>query len=126
MTSGQKAHRARIDDALAAWMADPRWDFDEDRFDRLARELFAYQFEQCPAYARFCSARGVEPQGVDSWRQIPAVPAGAFKEVRLACFAEDTTIKTFRTSGTSQARRGELHLDTLELYEASLTASLAM
>lgn len=122
---GDRVHRARIDAAVSAWMAETRWDFDGRRFDRLARELFAYQFEQCPPYARFCSARGIEPNAIDSWRQIPAVPAGAFKEVRLACFPEDTTLKTFRTSGTSHTRRGELHLDTLALYEASLTASLS-
>ena len=32
-------------------------------------------------------------------------------------------MKTFRTSGTALAKRGELHLDTLSLYEASLVPS---
>src|SRR5208337_3091990 len=32
----------------------------------------------------------------------------------------------FRTSGTSLARRGELHLDTLTLYEASVLPSFVV
>jgi hypothetical protein len=52
------------------------------------------------------------------------VPTGAFKEMALRCFSEKATIKTFRTSGTSGQARGELHLDTLALYEASLLRTL--
>ena len=55
---------------------------------------------------------------------MTAVPTGAFKEVALRGFPAECTVATFRTSGTSSERRGELHLDTLELYEASLLANL--
>jgi len=55
---------------------------------------------------------------------VPAVPTGAFKEFALRCFPAEATCKTFRTSGTTTERRGELLLDTLRLYEASLLASL--
>jgi len=58
-----------------------------------------------------------------SWREIPAVPTGAFKELPLRCFPPERALHVFRTSGTSLARRGELQLDTLALYEASLRAS---
>ena len=51
------------------------------------------------------------------------LPTGAFKEVALRGFSAERTRKTFRTSGTSTERRGELHLDTLALYEASLLPS---
>ena len=64
------------------------------------------------------------PASVEHWRQVPAVPAGAFKELALRSFPEANTVKTFRTSGTSGQKQGELHLDTLGLYEASLMASL--
>jgi hypothetical protein len=52
--------------------------------------------------------------------QIPAVPTSALKEVELRCFPAEYTEHRFRTSGTSTDVRGTLHLDTLELYEASL------
>lgn len=96
---------------------------DETRFDVLARELFAYQATHCEAYGRFCNARGMTPDRVTHWREIPPVPSGAFKELTLRSFPADRTRHVFRTSGTATARRGELHLDTLALYEASLLPS---
>jgi acyl-CoA synthetase (AMP-forming)/AMP-acid ligase II len=101
-------------------MAEPLWGDDEERFEEIARLLFAHQFEACAPYRRFCEGRGVTPAALESWRAIPAVPTGSFKEVALRSFPPERTVHTFRTSGTSTPLRGELHLDTLALYEASL------
>jgi len=117
--------RQALDAEILAWMAERPWQPDESRFERLARAVFGHQFRHCAPYQRFCLGRGVTPETLDDWRHIPAVPAGAFKEMPLRSFAPERTCKTFRTSGTSGAGpRGELHLDTLALYEASLLASL--
>jgi hypothetical protein len=116
--------RAAIDRDVMAWIAERPWRDDEVRFDRLARRIFAFQHAHCPAYGRFCAVRGATPDTIDGWRSIPAVPTGAFKEIALRCFPSDRTVKTFRTSGTTGEQRGALHLDTLDLYEASLLASL--
>lgn len=105
-------------------MREPSWTADDERFDSLAQSLFAFQFSHCGAYARFCVARGVTPERVRHWREIPPVPTGAFKEAPLRCFSATATCKTFRTSGTAAQQRGELHLDTLEPYEASLLATI--
>jgi hypothetical protein len=52
----------------------------EDDFDRLVRDVFAHQFRFIPAYRRLCELAGVSaPADVGSWREIPPVPAGAFK-----------------------------------------------
>ena len=51
------------------------------------------------------------------------MPTGAFKELPLRCFPAERRVHVFRTSGTALARRGELELDTLALYEASLVPS---
>jgi hypothetical protein len=120
----QKTSRAALDSEILEWMRETPWQHDETRFDSLALRLFAHQFEACVPYARYCRSQGSVPGEVASWRDIPAVPTGAFKEVRLAGFDPASTCKIFRTSGTSIARRGELHLDTLALYETSLEASL--
>ena len=117
------SERVAIERELLAWMREEPGRDDEARFERLALSLFAFQFEANPPYGRFCAARGATPESVASWREIPAVPTGAFKELPLRCFPAERTIHVFRTSGTSLARRGELQLDTLEPYEASLTAS---
>jgi hypothetical protein len=119
------ADRQQLDARVLAWMREDSWQDDETRFDELARAVFAHQFERCEPYGRFCLSRGVTPASVREWRGIPAVPTGAFKEMALRCFPEAETCKTFRTSGTATERRGELHLDTLDLYEASLLPSLS-
>ncbi|MBW2384481.1 MAG: long-chain fatty acid--CoA ligase [Deltaproteobacteria bacterium] len=116
--------RSALEARILEFIGEPDWRRDEARFDRLARHLFALQYARCDAYARFARARGVTPGGVGTWREIPAVPTGAFKEMPLCCFPRAETCKTFRTSGTSGQRRGELHLDTLALYEASLLPTL--
>jgi acyl-CoA synthetase (AMP-forming)/AMP-acid ligase II len=95
---------------------------DDARFDALALELFRHQLERDAPYRRLCEAFGASVALVSHW--IPAVPTGAFKEARLATFPEAEEVQTFRTSGSTGERRGELHLDTLELYDASLAATL--
>lgn len=111
--------RAELDARVLAWMREPNA-LDEARFEALALELFAFQFAHCPPYARLCEGRGRTPAEVRSWREIPAVPTGAFKELALRSFPPERTCKVFRTSGTSTERRGALYLDTVTLYEASL------
>ena len=119
--------RADLDRRIRAFLREP-WRAigtppaasDEARFDALARELFAFQFERCAPFARFCAGRGKTPASLRSWREIPPVPTGAFKELALRAFPADRTCKVFRTSGTTDGRPGALHLDTLAVYEASL------
>jgi hypothetical protein len=115
--------REEIERELLAWMREEPEREDEARFERLALALFAFQFGANPPYARWCLARGVRPEKVRSWREIPAVPTGAFKELPLCCFPAERAVKVFRTSGTALSKRGELALDTLALYEASLVPS---
>jgi hypothetical protein len=115
--------RADLDARALAWMCEDDGCRDEARFDGLARDLFAFQFEHCAPYRRFCQGRSATPANVRSWREIPAVPTGAFKELALTSFPVERAVHIFRTSGTTTAARGALHLDTLELYEASLLPS---
>ncbi len=116
--------RLEIEDEILDWIQQTPWRDDDERFERLALQLFRIQFDLCEPYARLCRSLGRTPSNVERYDEIPAVPTGAFKEFDLCCFDLADTIKTFRTSGTSSDRRGQLHLDTLRLYEASLLASL--
>lgn len=127
--SGPDPQRSQIDAAVLRWIREvalnTEFSPDPERFDALALELFDHQFRHCLPFRRFCELRGRTPKDVTCWREIPAVPTGAFKELALRSFPESRTLLTFRTSGTATASRGELHLDTLDLYEASLRASFA-
>lgn len=115
--------RAAIDARLLAWTREDDWRQDDARFAAAALELFAFQFDHCAPYRRFCQGRGVDPGRLDDWRRIPAVPTGAFKELALTCFPRERAVHVFRTSGTSLSARGALYLDTLAPYEASLLGS---
>ena len=116
--------RRELDQRVLAWLAEG---VDavraEARFEALALDLFAYQHAHNAAYRHLCRAFGIDPERVGRWQDIPPVPTGAFKEARLATFSEEKQVRTFRSSATSSQNRGELHLDTLELYEASLLAT---
>jgi hypothetical protein len=120
--SGDPA-RAAIDAHLLAWTRESDWTRDDARFADAALELFAFQFAHCAAYRRFCEGRGVSPERLADWRDIPTVPTGAFKELALTSFPSERAVHVFRTSGTSTSARGELRLDTLAPYEASLLPS---
>jgi len=123
--SGADPARAELDAAVIAWTREAPWRRDDARFDRLALALFAFQFERCAPYRRFCEERGATPARVSRWQDVPAVPTGAFKELSLTSFPRERAAHVFRTSGTTTARaqRGALLLDTLAVYEASLRAS---
>lgn len=104
---------------VRAYIQDPT----VDDFDALARDIFTYQFRANEPYADYCRRRGVGPDDVRSWRDIPPLPVSAFKEVSLTCAPPRIT---FRTSGTSEGgdRRGEHPVVDLDLYAESVLAGL--
>lgn len=93
-------------------------------FNRLAGDLFRYQFELNPAYRAWCEARNVTPVQAPGWREIPLVPTAAFKEVELTCLKPAERTRCFHSSGTTGHRpsRHYHHAASLSLYEDSLAA----
>lgn len=91
-------------------------------FDALALEVFAYQYENVPLYRSFCDRRGCTPVNVGAWREIPALPADAFKED--LCSPKRPHL--FLSSGTSagRARRSRHGLSSLATYRASAVTHL--
>ncbi|MDX1622371.1 MAG: acyl-protein synthetase [Gemmatimonadota bacterium] len=107
--------------AIGRGWSDP---LDEGEFDRLARALFAHQFRFHSVYRRFCLLRGVAaPADVRTWREIPPVPAGAFKIGRWATFPPEAETVAFRTSGTTGEGRGVHRFESLSLYNAAIVPS---
>jgi hypothetical protein len=93
-------------------------------FNALALELFSLQFAHNAAYRTFCENREVSPASLRDWREIPAVPATAFKELELSCIPEGQRTKVFFSSGTTEDRPSRhFHNEaSLQIYEASLLA----
>ncbi len=96
----------------------------DDAFNRLALELFAFQYNANQPYRRFCDLRGRTPDNVTGWQDVPAVPAAAFKQLPLTCFPPEQAGLYFTTSGTTSLgeQQGTHYLLTPKLYNASLLA----
>lgn len=118
-----RSERRAVESELLRWMREDDAAPDEARFEALALRLFRFQAIACPPYAAYLARLRVEPDQVASWREIPAVPTGAFKELELCCFPPERAVRVFRTSGTSTDRPGRLLLDTLAIYDHSLRPS---
>jgi len=114
--------QARIIDHLLAFIAADG--ASDDAFDAMALELFAYQFENNQPYRRFCRQREKTVRTVKSWRDVPAVPISAFKELTLSCCAPADAERVFMTSGTTRdGVRGKSHHPTLAVWDASMTTN---
>jgi hypothetical protein len=100
---------------------------DDAQFSELAGELFALQVQNNAAYGRICQARGMMPETVRSWREIPCVPTGAFKELELSSIPAAARTAVFHSSGTTEQKpsRHFHNLESLAVYEASLWAWFA-
>lgn len=94
----------------------------EAEFNRLAGDLFAWQFQQVTIYRSLCLARKVTPENLDDWRQIPAMPTSAFKDYELTSLPATERASVFFSSGTTEQRRSRhFHSrESLAVYEASL------
>jgi acyl-protein synthetase LuxE len=99
-------------------------DVDSDRaFSQHALERFRHQCAAIPAYGAFARHVGRGPDDVRDWRDIPPVPASAFRSHDLSAAPLDSEAVTFETSGTTISRPGRVRLSDTALYEASLSRS---
>lgn len=106
-----------LEGMIASFIAEPDL-LDEETFGALALRIFEMQFERNEVYRRFCEASG-RTQPV-SWRDIPALPAEAFKRAEVRAFAAAETLITFETSGTTRSEGGRHHFRSLRLYDAAI------
>lgn len=115
-----------LDDAFLAIVAD--WSAggigcDETQFEALALAMSAYQLARNVPYARYAASLGVDvAHPPRTWREIPAVPARAFKDATLATFPPNQAELTFHTSGTTADVAGKHYIEHAGLYDAALLA----
>jgi Acyl-protein synthetase, LuxE len=91
-------------------------------FNDLAVSVFQFQFEHNTPYRRYCERRGVRPDRVQQWLDIPPVPTAAFKEAKLVAGDAELAEAVFLTSGTTRGaeKRGAHYVLDLSVYRASL------
>ncbi|HMK74705.1 MAG TPA: acyl-protein synthetase [Thermodesulfobacteriota bacterium] len=95
---------------------------DSEEFNRLALLVFELQVKYIPIYRCYCEKRGIHPENISSWDQVPALPTDAFKVMDLAMFPS-FTVRTFMTSGTTKPEeRGKVGYDDggLQLMDATI------
>jgi anaerobic magnesium-protoporphyrin IX monomethyl ester cyclase len=95
---------------------------DSEEFNRLALWVFDLQCKYIPIYRRYCEKRGISPENISSWDQIPTLSTEVFKATELAMFSSDR-VRTFMTSGTTRPEeRGKVHYDEggLRLMDATI------
>jgi len=123
MTEADRLDHAFLAGVRAWERGDANGFANEALFNEHARALFAYQIERNKPYASLAALRGFNRARLPpSWRDIPAVPAGAFKDATLATFDARRAELEFHTSGTTAARSGKHYLERAALYDAALLA----
>lgn len=89
-------------------------------FEDLAREAFRFQYDRLETYRRLCQQRGVTPDNLGDWSEIPPIPALAFKSVDLSGVEGG---EIFRSSGTTTERPSIHRHGFLDLYRATIDQS---
>ncbi|MFT5585843.1 MAG: hypothetical protein ACI9VR_003436 [Cognaticolwellia sp.] len=93
--------------------ADPAWGLAQR--EELGMRIHAFQRAEIPDLDAFCA--GAEPEHLVD---VPSVPVGLFKEGLNFCIpatGKASSRRVFRTSGTTQGRRGEHHMPDTQVYE---------
>ena len=93
-------------------------------FEAWALRVFRHQYEANAPYRAFCERRGVSPQSVARWEDVPAVPTAAFRRADLVCVSAEAVFRTSGTTGGADARGRHL-VPHLALYRASALAAFA-
>ena len=96
----------------------------DSEFNAIALALFAYQVNNNAPFQRFCRQRGKTIRTVKHWRDIPAVPINAFKDLTLSCQSTQDCSRVFITSGTTRAEvKGHHYHPSLSVYDLSMTTN---
>ena len=90
---------------------------DED-FQRVALEVFNFQYENVEVYRKFCDLLKIEKHQIRSLEQIPFLPIQFFKNQQVLAKGY-LTEKTFLSSGTTGTITSKHHVADLQIYEKS-------
>lgn len=97
----------------------------DGQFDALALALFRLQAEQVPTLKHLCKARGINPEEIRSWQEIPAIPTTAFRDFEISSLDSSERTTVFHSSGTTSTKPSRHWHDSasLKLYHDSLIPS---
>jgi phenylacetate-coenzyme A ligase PaaK-like adenylate-forming protein len=84
-------------------------------FEKLALELFHFQYKENPVYRAFVNALGLKPDNIKSIEQIPFLPISFFKnkEIKSTDFIANMI---FESSGTTGSTHSKHSIKNIEWY----------
>ncbi|MEJ7766624.1 MAG: acyl transferase [Chitinophagaceae bacterium] len=94
-------------------------------FDKIALELYRYQYHHNEVYRQFVNGLQIDAEKVDSIYKIPFLPIGLFKShtITTKSFLPEYI---FESSGTTQIVPSRHHIKKLELYARSFNAGFQL
>ena len=92
----------------------------ENDFQKVALEIFNFQFENNPVYRSYCDLLYVHPSSVKSITQIPFLPIEFFKTKNVLS-SGDVPKVIFTSSGTTGSTVSRHFVTDLNIYEESFT-----
>lgn len=89
-------------------------------FDRMALELFRFQYDNNIIYKQYVDSIHIVPEKVDSITKIPFLPIQLFKNATIKTTEFEPEI-IFESSGTTQTTNSHHYVKSLSLYKKSFT-----
>lgn len=87
---------------------------DKDKaFIGAMRESLIFHYDNCAEFRRFCEKRGFDPKGKYSANDIPFLPVGVFKTVKLLSVDEKNISKNVNSSSTTSGMPSRVYIDDL-------------
>lgn len=91
----------------------------DQTFNKLALEVFEWQFSFNHPYRRLCERRGITPGKVNFWTEVPPVTTASLKAMPLFCFDPQEACAIFHTSGTTLKNPGKHYFYSLDIYKTA-------
>lgn len=89
-------------------------------FERIAFEVFLFQYENIPVYRKFCEFLNIEPSQIKELEDIPFLPIQFFKSHEI--IANNVSAETvFTSSGTTGQVSSKHFVADLNIYEKSFS-----
>jgi hypothetical protein len=79
---------------------------DDSAFDKLALDIFKFQYQNNPLYQAFCNSLSVNPSTINSIEQIPFLPINFFKthSIKTTSFNPEVIYESSGTTGETPSR----------------------
>ena len=91
-----------------------------ENFNRLALELFNYQYQNNAIYRKYCDALKINTAEVDSIKKIPFLPISFFKTHKVTTTSFEPEM-VFESTGTTQTTNSKHYVKDISIYKESFT-----